>query len=191
MEYYSILLHELRHAVTYAYRHTASDVSKAAADEGPAVEGSGVAVEDMLLEAFMRDVLKDDLAFALYNLDYGIRDARFVGTTVATLWRYLRTECSTATSPDTNDFAKGIANDYGLTGDLATTAALRSHAGTQYLQYISSGLQIVQDIAFLQTQIAPDVTVLDPYVLFACNLNTPRRDETYVSKLKQCLAEVK
>jgi hypothetical protein len=174
-----------------AYRHNASDVSQIAADEEPAIEGSGVAVEDLLLETFMRDTLKDGLAFSIYNLGFGIRDARFVGTTVATLQRYFRKECSGPTSPDTIDYAKEIAKGYGLTGDLATTAALRSHAGTQYLQYISSGLQIVQDIAFLQTKVAPDAAPIDPYVLFACNLNTPRRDQTYVSRLDTCLAEAK
>jgi hypothetical protein len=49
MEYYSILLHELRHAVAYAWRATAPDKSKVASDTGTAVEGSGVAVEELLL----------------------------------------------------------------------------------------------------------------------------------------------
>jgi len=101
MEYYSLLLHEVRHAVTGAWRANAPDKSKVRADEGAAIEGSGVAVEELLLEPFMRETLKDDLAFALYTLDFGIRDARFAGTTDATLQKYFRPGCSHPAEPDT------------------------------------------------------------------------------------------
>jgi hypothetical protein len=48
-EYYSWLLHELRHAVMYAWWAPAPDKSNLKGDEGPALEGSGVAVEELLL----------------------------------------------------------------------------------------------------------------------------------------------
>ncbi|MET7243481.1 hypothetical protein ABZT49_08940 [Methylobacterium sp. EM32] len=188
MEYYSIILHEVRHAVTGAWRANAPDKSKVRADEGAAVEGSGVAVEELLLETFMRETLKDDLSVALYSLDYGIRDARFAGTTDATLRKYFRPGCSDPAEPDTIEFAKAIANEYGLTGQLATNVALRAHTGTQYFQYISGGLQILEDIAYLQGQLDLATKVrLDPFVLLACNLNTPLRSPEYTSELKACL----
>jgi hypothetical protein len=188
MEYYSLLLHELRHAVAFAWRNTAPDKSKVATDTGTALEGSGVAVEEILLAPFLKEVLKNDLVYALYSLDYGIRDARFVGTTDATLQKYFRDGCSGDNEPNTIDFVKRIATSYGLTGDKANTLALRAHAGTQYFQYISAGVQIVDDIMYLQQQIDPGGKhQIDPFVLFACGLNTPRRDQTYVAALKACM----
>jgi hypothetical protein len=188
MEYYSLLLHELRHAVASAWRATAPDKSKVASDTGTAVEGSGVAVEELLLAAFLKDTLKDELTYALYSVDYGIRDARFAGTTDATLQKYFRGDCSEASEPNTTDFTKKIAESYGLTGDKADTLALRAHIGTQYFQYISAGVQIVDDIKYLQQQIDPSgQNQIDPYVLFACGLNTPRRDGRYVAALKACM----
>jgi len=187
MEHYSLLLHETRHAVTGAWRANAPDKSKVRQDEGAVIEGSGVAVEELLLETFMRETLDDDLAVALYSLDYGIRDARLVGTTDATLQRYFRAGCSDPAEPDTVEFTKSIANRYGLTGVLGDNVALRPHAGTQYFQYISGGLQVLEDIAFLQNQIGPNIVPLDPFVLFACNLNNPMRNPDYVSTLKACV----
>ena len=147
-----------------------------------------MAVEALLLEPFLRDVLKDDLAYALYALDYGIRDARFVGTTDATLQKYFRTGCAAANEPNTIDFTKTIAVSYGLTGGLADTLAQRAHAGTQYFQYVSGGLQVLDDIAYLQKAIDPaGKTMIDPFVLFACGLNNPRRDSSYVEALRTCV----
>lgn len=110
------------------------------------------------------------------SLDYGIRDARFVGTTDATLQKYFRSDCSGETSPNTIEFTKRIAESYGLTGSKADTVALRVHIGTQYFQYISDGVQVLDEIAYLQQRIDPHkLHQIDPYVLFACGLNTPAR----------------
>jgi hypothetical protein len=187
-EYYSWLLHELRHAVMYAWHAAAPDKSVVKDDEGPALEGSGVAVEDILLLPFLKDTLKSDTALALYVLQYGIRDARFAGTTAAILKRYLRTGCADSNEPNTIEYAKIIARSYGLTDELADTVAERSHAGTQYLQYIWSGLYMDKEIAYLQEQVDAGMTYrVDPYVLFACGLNTPRRDVGYINGLKKCM----
>lgn len=188
LEYYSWLLHELRHAVRFAWQATASDKSTVQDDEGPNVEGAGVAAEALLLEPFARATLKSDTAYALYMLDYGIRDAKFAGTTDATLQKYFRSECSDGPARNTIEFTKRIAAGYGLTGDKAETAALRAHAGTQYLQYILGGLQVLDTISYLQNRLDPDGSHrVDPYVLFACGLNNPSRDEGYVSALKACM----
>jgi hypothetical protein len=188
MEYYSLLLHELRHAVNYAWQAKAPDKSKVGSDMGFAIEGSGVAAEALLLEPFLKQVLKNDLAYALYALDYGIRDVRFVATTDATLQRYFRSSCSGTNYANSIDFTKNIAVSYGLTGVLADNLALRAHAGTQYFQYIWDGEQVVADIAYLQHQVDPSGRRrVDPYVLFACGLNTPRRDTKYVEALKACM----
>ena len=155
-EYYSLLIHELRHAVAYAWERNATDRSKVHYDLGTAIEGSGVAVEDLLLQSFARDVLKDETALILYELDYGIRDARFIGTTDATLQKYFRPGC--AHGDDTIIFAEKVAQEYGLTADLSSNAAVRAHAGTQYFQYILGGLQILEEIDYLQNQIDPTKT---------------------------------
>jgi len=188
MEYYSLLLHELRHAVYYAWKVNAPDKSKVKEDEGPVAEGSGVAVEALLLELFVKQTLKNDTAYALYALDYGIRDARYVATTDATLQRYFRSSCGGAHEANTLDFARGIGMAYGLTGLLADNMALRAHAGTQYFQYISGGLPMLADIAYLQDHTDPSrQRRIDPFVLFACGLNTPRRDAAYIGALKVCM----
>jgi hypothetical protein len=103
-----------------------------------ASNGSGVAVEALLLEPFAKATLKNETAYALYALDYGLRDARFAGTTDATLQKYFRAGCAGPSDKDTIEFTKNIAVGYGLTGTKADTVALRSHAGTQYLQYCRS-----------------------------------------------------
>lgn len=187
MEYYSWLIHEMRHAVRAAWQANAPDPSQVATDDGPVNEGSGVAAEALLLPTFLKQVLNDDTAFALYVLDYGIRDARFAGTTDATLQKYFRGGCSAASDPDTIEFSKSIAESYGLTGELAETAANRANANTQYFQYIWGGLQVLDEIDNLQRQIDPSgQRRIDPFVLFFCGLNTPRRDTEYVTELKAC-----
>lgn len=183
-EYYSWLLHELRHAVMYAWIAAAPDKSSVRYDEGPALEGSGVAVEDLLLSSFLKGTAKTPIALALYTLDYGIRDARFAGTTDATLQKYLRSDCDL----DTIEFTKRIAEEYGLVGKLAETVAERAHAGTQYLQYVWGGLHMLDELAYLQMQVDPsEQHRVDPFVLFGCGLNTPRRDEAYIDALRACI----
>jgi hypothetical protein len=185
MEYYSWIIHELRHAVSKA---RIASFPAAPSDVGRADEGSGVAAEELLLESFVKTTVKDATAYALYMLDYGIRDARFAATTDATLQKYFRTGCDDASDLNTVDFAKDIAFRYGLTGPLAESVALRSHVGTQYLQYIQSGMWMVNEISFLQTQIDSGRRHrIDPFVLFACNLNVPMRDADFVSRLKACI----
>ncbi len=187
-EYYSWLLHELRHAVMYAWHAAAPDKSRLKNDEGPALEGSGAAVEDLLLQSFLKQTLRNEIALALYSLDYGIRDARFAGTTDATLQKYLRANCSDPSDDDTVEFVRKIAISYGLVGKRADTVVQRAHAGTQYLQYIWGGLYMLDEIAFLQTQVDPSKQLrVDPFVLFACELNTPRRDNAYIEALKTCI----
>ena len=154
---------------------------------GPALEGSGSAAEELLLRPFLRTVT-DDLAFNLYVLDFAIRDARYSGTTDATLQKYFRADCSAPDAPDTIEFTKDIANNYGLTGKLADTVAIRAHAGTQYLQYVWGTLQMLEDIELLQDQIDPSRQhPIDPFVLFACGLNTPKRTAEYVADLRACV----
>lgn len=187
-EHYSTLIHELRHALAIAWKANAPDKSEAKGDQGPAVEGSGVAAEALLLKIFARQAFKDNVSYALNALDYGIRDARIVGTTDATLQKYYRDGCSSEGDENTINFVKRIAETYGLTGELADNAAIRAHSGTQYLQYVLGGLQILDDISFLQAQVDPSGRHrVDPYVLFACGLNTPRRDAEYVSALRSCM----
>jgi len=185
-EYYSLLIHELRHAVAFAWQRTAKDRSKVQYDLGTAVEGAAATSEDMLLQPFAHNVLKDDTALLLNELDYGIRDARYLGTTDATLQKYLRPGCTSGA--DTVEFAKKIAERYGLADKLADNAAVRAHAGTQYFQYVLGGMQITGELKYLQNKIDPTKShVVDPYVLFACGMNTPQRSPEYLLALKSCM----
>jgi hypothetical protein len=187
-EHYSTLLHELRHAVAYAWEATASDKASVHFDEGIAVEGSGAATEDLLIQPFAQHVFGSGGTYVLNALAYSIRDARLAGTTDATLAKYYRPGCAGSGDLDSIAFTKQIAATYGLTGILADNVAIRAHAGTQYLQYIFGGLHIDDDIAFLQQQVDPSGEKrVDPYVLFACGLNTPQQDADYVAKLKACM----
>jgi hypothetical protein len=188
MEYYSLLLHELRHAVASAWRGQSANPAEVIVDVGPVIEGSGVAVEDLLLESFLRQKLNNDLVYALYALDYGLRDARFVATTDAALGRYFRSGCSDAGDPDGLAYAKATVLSYGLPDALAANQAMRAHVGTQYFQYIAGSRQVIDDIAWLQAEIDPSGKArIDPFVLFACKLNNPRRDAAYIGALKACL----
>jgi hypothetical protein len=188
IEYYSLILHELRHAVNYAWSAGAPEGATVESDMGPAMEGSGAAVEALLLEPFLRQTLRNELAYRLYVLHYAIRDARFVGTTAATLARYFRRDCSRADDPDTLAFTKAVAMGDGLTDEQADVAALRAHVGTNYFQYIFGGLRMLRDIAYLQDRIdPPGKQTVDPFVLFACSLNNPRRDVRYVKSLQACM----
>jgi hypothetical protein len=103
IEYYGWLLHALRHAVRFAWQANAVDKPRVQDDEGPNVEGAGVAAGALLLEPFPKATLKNDAAYAIYPLDYGIRDARF-GTTDATLQGYFRSGCSDPSALNTTDW---------------------------------------------------------------------------------------
>jgi hypothetical protein len=93
-----------------------------------------------------------------------------------------------ADEANTIDFTRTIAMGYGLTGDVANAASQRAHVGTNYFQYISGGLQMLDDIAYLQARIDPSGKhSIDPFILFACGLNNPRRDAKYVDALRACM----
>jgi hypothetical protein len=143
---------------------------------------------DLLIQPFARHVFANNRIYLLNALAYGIRDARYAGTTDATLAKYFRPGCSGTGDLDTIAFAKHIAGNYGLTGILADNVAVRAHAGTQYLQYIFAGLHIDDDIAFLQRRVDPSGEKrVDSYVLFACGLNNPERSDDYIAELKRCM----
>jgi hypothetical protein len=190
-EHYSQMIHESRHAVSaYAAMHSA-DPAAVATDEGFALEGSGIAAEDLLRDEFMHDTIHDELTILLYQLEFGLRDARFLATTEATLQRYERSAQSTDTRT-TEDAARAVALRYGLTGKLADTLVQRAHAGTQYLQYVYAGERMKRELTRLEHELDPTGHVpVDPFILFECNENTPRPDEAYVERLRACIGKAK
>ena len=188
MEYYSLIIHELRHAVSYAWSANAPEGTKIEPDRGPALEGSGVAAEALLLDKFLKSLLHDDLAYSLYALHYAIRDARMIGITDATLAKYFRSGCSAENDANTIEFTRAVAKSYGLADEVANATSLRAHVGTNYFQYITGSLQMLDDIAYLQDRIDPaGKHSIDPFILFACGLNNPRRDAKYVNSLRACM----
>lgn len=152
-EHYSTLLHEVRHALSARYKAEHLDDPTVASDTGYAMEGSGNAVERLVLERFASSVITDDVALTLYKLDYGIRDARVVGVTDSTLQVLYRTDCSGEADVDTVDFVKKIAASYGLTGDLGENAVRRAHTGAGYLQYAYGEQLILDDISYLNHEL--------------------------------------
>jgi hypothetical protein len=49
-------------------------------------------------------------------------------------------------------------------------------------------MRMLDAVAYLQSQIDPTGRHrIDPYVLFACGLNNPSREEAYVKALKACM----
>jgi hypothetical protein len=46
------------------------------------------------------------------------------------------------------------------------------------------------DLAWLSGQIGPPGRQIDPFMLFGCGLNTPRRDADCVARLKACLEKI-
>ncbi len=188
IEHISTIIHEFRHVVWRAMKRDNQGILPVVEDEGPVIEGSGAAVEELLVADFMKDYVLNDVARALYALQYAIKEARFAGTTDATLQTLFRKSCDGDSEPNTIEFTKRIAIGYGLTGILAENASVRSHVGTQYFQYLWNGESVLDDIEFLQMKIDPTrQRRVDPFVLFACRLNNPRRDEKYVSDLKHCM----
>jgi hypothetical protein len=186
-EHYSQMIHESRHAVrAWAVAH-AQDPAAVATDDGVALEGSGVAAEDLLRDEFLRATVHDELAVLLYQVEFGLRDARFIATTEATVQRYER-RADPSDARSTEDVARAVALQYGLMGPLADTLVQRAHAGTQYLQYVYAGERVKDDLGWLEHAIDPSGRVhLDPFVLFACNQDTPQRDEPYVARLAACV----
>jgi hypothetical protein len=187
LEHYSQIIHESRHAVRAWTVAHAADPARVATDDGVALEGSGVAAEDLLRDEFLRATVHDELAVLLYQVEFGLRDARFIATTQATLQRYER-GADPADARSTEEAARAVALAYGLTGPLADTLVQRAHAGTQYLQYVYAGERVKDDLAWLEHAIDPAGHVrLDPFILFACNQDTPQRDEAYVARLAACV----
>ena len=188
IEYYSSLIHEFRHAIAAYWANNAPEGTKVVIDMGLSREGAGIASEELLLPIFLKEQLNDALAINLYKLSFASRDARIMGTTAATLERFFRQKCDDATDLDTIEYSKSIAIAHGISGNLVDTASLRSHAGTDYLQYVWGGLQMLDELEILQQKILPNrEKLLDPYVLFLCGQNTPKFDNTYIEKLRSCL----
>jgi hypothetical protein len=177
---YSTLIHEAHHAINY---------SGDALVQGLAWEGAAVQAERQLLDPFLRHALAADPGMVpLYFVDFIVREARFTGTTAATLGVFLRDSCEPGSSPSTIEFAKQIAAGWGLPADALEMAALRAHRGTQYLQYIWGELMFRDLIGYLEEQIQPGVdNGIDPYDLAVCEMPFPARDPAAAARLAACL----
>ena len=177
---YSTLIHEVHHAINYS-----GDVLV----QGLAWEGAAVQAERQLLAPFLRHALAGDPGkVPLYFVDFIVREARFTGTTAATLAVFLRDSCEPGTSPSTIQYAKEVAAGWGLPADALEMAALRVHRGTQYLQYIWGELMFRDLVAYLEEQIQPGIdNGIDPYDLAVCEMPFPRKEPAEAARLAACL----
>jgi hypothetical protein len=177
---YSTLIHEVHHAINYS-----GDVLV----QGLAWEGAAVQAERQLLAPFLRHALAGDPGkVPLYFVDFIVREARFTGTTAATLAVFLRDSCEPGTSPSTIQYAKEVAAGWGLPADALEMAALRVHRGTQYLQYIWGELMFRDLVAYLEEQIQPGVdNGIDPYDLAVCEMPFPDKEPHEAARLAACL----
>jgi hypothetical protein len=178
----STILHEMKHAI---------DQNSHAPVEGAAWEGAATSIERQVWPIFIEEAMAgqgDILPMAI--LDTEFYNVRYTATTDATLKIFLRESCN-KDEPDTIAYAKEIVRGYGYNDN--STLHLRSqraHRSTQYIQY-DYGLKIYADLlSYLQNSVGPKPRV-DAYLLQACGLPNPKKDNATVDDLKACIRDRK
>ena len=175
---YAILLHEIKHAI---------DFRSGAIVEGAAWEGAAVAVMRGVWPRFIDEAMPGDaVSLAIAKLVTDIFNVRFTAGTDATLQVFLRQSCD-ASEPDTIDFAKKIIAGYGYDDENALARSKSAHNDSYMLTY-DYGLTMYTDLMdYLQAGVGAAPRV-DPFLLQACRMPSPKKDEASVKRLKACLA---
>jgi hypothetical protein len=178
----STILHEMKHAI---------DQNSHAPVEGAAWEGAATSIERQVWPSFIEEAMAgqgDILPMAI--LDTEFYNVRFTATTDATLKIFLRESCD-KDEPDTIAYAEEVVRGYGY-DDTATLdlRSQRAHRSTQYIQY-DYGLQMYADLlSYLQNGVGPKPRV-DAYLIQACGLSNPKKDNATVDDLKVCIRDRK
>src|SRR5262245_20670724 len=89
--------------------------------------------------------------------------------------------------PDTIDFAKQIVKGYGYTDpSVLALRSRRAHSSSQYLKYDYGLAMYTNLIEFLQAGVGPEPRV-DAYLLQACGMPSPKKDQAAIDKLSACI----
>jgi hypothetical protein len=173
-EWYGTMIHELHHSINFLSGNR---------PEGVYMEGEATVVELTLIKPLLTEAMADHAAdVPLYLLDNGMKEARMISATAATVGLFTRETCDV----DAKKFATQIANQWGLVGNPADVVALRANNGTQYLQYLVGADQFTD----LQDTLSGRAgRPLDPYVFLKCGIFAPQDDATTVAALRACLGQ--
>jgi hypothetical protein len=173
---YSTLLHEIKHAI---------DQNSHAAVEGAAWEGAALTVEEQVFPNFLDRFMPGEAA--LGRLQRNIDLIGTAGTTEATLKLFLRDGCPDD-QPDTIEYAKEIiSNYYETTADQLTRGSWRVHYTTQFLQYEYGSVNYVDLLSYLQAGVGATPRV-DAYLLQACGMPSPKKEQASINRLQACIA---
>lgn len=176
----STIMHEIKHAI---------DQNSHAAVEGAAWEGAATSIERQVWPTFIEEAMAGQASLLpVARLTTEIDNVRFIATTDATLKIFLRESCN-SDEPDSIAYAREIVQGYGYNDDgILQLRSRRAHRSSQYLQY-NYGLAMYTDLlSFLQGGIGPTPRV-DAYLLQACGLPSPKKDQATTDDLKACIRD--
>ena len=178
----STLMHEIKHAI---------DQNSHAAVEGAAWEGAATSVERQLWPLFIDEAMAGQEALLpVARMVTEIDNVRFAATTDATLRIFLRESCD-GDAPDTIAYAEGIVRSYGYTDEtVLRLRSRRAHSSWQYLEYDYGYAMYAELLKYLQDGVGPKTRV-DAYLLQACGLPSPNKDEAAVESLRACIRDRK
>jgi hypothetical protein len=178
----STFMHEIKHAI---------DQNSHAPVEGAAWEGAATSIERQVWPIFIEEVMAGQPALlAATILDTEIYNVRYTATTDATLRIFLRESCRNE-EPDTIAYAEAIVRSYGYNDEkVLRLRSRRAHRSSQYLEY-DYGLAMYSDlISYLQRGVGSTPRV-DAYLLQACGMPNPKKDQASLDDLKACIRDRK
>jgi hypothetical protein len=178
----STMMHEIKHAI---------DQNSHAAVEGAAWEGAATSIERQVWPLFIEEAMAGQAALLpVARLKTEIDNVRFTATTDATLKIFLRESCNND-EPDTIAYAEDIVRGYGYNDEgVLRLRSRRAHRSSQYLEY-DYGLAMYTDLlSYLQSGVGSPPRV-DAYLLQACGLPNPKKDQASIDNLKACIRDRK
>lgn len=174
---YRTLFHEAKHAI---------DMKARVPVEGAALEGSALALEQRVGTKAINTLMSGDPLLPLYHLKSALAYVATHATTDATLSVFMRPSCN-AGEPNSIAYAASVAASWGLSPQVAEQRADRVHFGTQYLGYDYGRAATEMVLDYLQAQLPANARRVDPYLLQACAIQSPRANAATASALRTCL----
>jgi hypothetical protein len=175
----STMMHEIKHAI---------DQNSHAAVEGAAWEGAATSIERQVWPIFIEEAMAGQgTLLPVARLKTEIDNVRITATTDATLKIFLRETCDNE-EPDTIAYAEQIVRGYGYNDDgVLQLRSRRAHRSSQYLEY-DYGLAMYTDLlSYLQSGVGSTPRV-DAYLLQACGMPSPKKDNASIDNLKACIS---
>jgi hypothetical protein len=168
--------------VAEAYRSIA--VKSHLSDGGAAWKVPGDSAGRQELTALLQSIAVPN--WGLQRLADYASQVRSFGRTAATLAVELRDSCG-ANEPDSNDFAKATAAQWGVpAGTVLDGSSQRAHYGTQYLGFLWGDVDFSWKLRGLQTTLRrPELTA---FRLLSCGFTQPPTDAAAQQRLTACLS---